>query len=166
MDTQEASVLELSEKVIRVNPVSKTRKGGKDRSFSILVAVGDHNGHVGVGLGKAKEVSEAIRKGTEAAKKNLITIPMSEGTIPHPQMGLFGAARVFMKPASPGTGVIAGGAVRVILEMGGVKDILTKSLGSSNAVNVAYATIAGLGGLKSAEERARMRGKTVEEIRD
>lgn len=155
---------EFTEKVIAVKRVSKTRKGGRDSSFSALVAVGDGKGRVGVGLGKAKEVVEAIRKGIEDAKKNLIIVPIVETTVPHQVIGTAGAGKVLIKPASPGTGVIAGGAVRAILELAGVRDVLTKSLGSSNAMNMAQATLQGLKSMKTAEQFAKLRGISVEEL--
>jgi len=158
------NTLDLTEKVIAVKRVSKTRKGGRDSSFSALVAIGDGKGHVGVGLGKAKEVVDAIRKGIEDGKKNLITVPLVNTSIPHQVLGSSGAGKVLMKPASPGTGVIAGGAVRSILELAGVRDILTKSLGSSNAMNMAQATLSGLKSLRTAEDFAKLRGISVEQL--
>ncbi len=158
------SALQLEEKVVSLNRVQKVHKGGRTLRWSALVVVGDGNGFVGVGLGKASEVPEAIRKGAEAAKKSLMRIALFDGTIPHEVLEETGAARVMLKPAAPGTGVIAGGAVRAIVEAAGVRDILTKSLGSANAVNIAWATVKCLKSLRTPEEVAAIRGRTVEEI--
>ena len=155
---------ELQERVVAINRVSKTVKGGRIMKFSALVVVGDQNGTIGFGLGKSGEVPDAIRKGTEDAKKNLITIPLRGTTISHEVMGKFGAGVVLLKPAAPGTGVIAGGPVRAVLDMAGIKDIRSKALRSNNPCNVVRATINGLAQLRSVETVAATRGKSVKEV--
>ena len=155
---------ELNDRVVHINRVAKVVKGGRRFSFSALVVVGDGQGHVGAGLGKANEVPEAIRKGTEQAKKNLFKIPLDKGTIPHEVLGKFGAGKVLLKPALEGTGVIAGGAVRNVLEVAGVRNILSKCIGTSNPHNVIHATVQALQQLRSADEAMRSRGKTVEAL--
>lgn len=161
----DASQLELNEKVVDIKRVTKVVKGGRNFRFSALVVVGDGQGHVGAGIGKSIEIPEAIRKGKEAAMKQMVTIPVDEnGSIPHDYIGKFGSSSVLLKKAPEGTGVIAGGPARVVLEMAGIKNIRTKSLGSNNKQNVVLATITGLSQLKTPEEVARLRGKSVEEL--
>jgi small subunit ribosomal protein S5 len=156
---------EIEERVVKINRVSKVVKGGRRFAFSSVVVVGDQNGSVGVGLGKAGEVPEAIRKGVDRAKRNMVKIPLDGTTIPHEVEVKYGAAHVLLRPAAPGTGVIAGGGVRAVVELAGIRDILAKSLGSNNPVNVVRATMKALGELESAEEVARRRGKSVESMR-
>ena len=158
------SEMELKEKVVNISRVTKVVKGGRNFRFSALVVVGDENGHVGGGMGKAAEIPDAIRKGIEDAKKNLIRVPLYDTTLPHEAIGRFGAGRVLIKPAGRGTGVIAGGPVRAVLELAGVRDIRTKSLGSNNPTNMVGATLKALSQMKTAEDVAKLRGKTVEEV--
>ena len=166
MQKIDPSTLDLKEKVVNIGRVTKVVKGGRNFRFSTLVVVGDENGHVGVGSGKAAEIPDAIRKGIEDAKKNLIYVPMVGASIPHDALGVFGAGRVLLKPAKEGTGVIAGGPVRAVLELAGIRNIYTKSLGSNNPTNMVRSTMEGLAQLKTVEEIAKLRGKTVEEILD
>ena len=160
----DANTLDIKEKVVALNRVSKTVKGGRTSRFSALVVVGDENGHVGYGMGKAAEVPDAIRKGIDEAKKNMITVPRVGSSIPHEIIGEYGAGRVLLKPAAEGTGVIAGGAARAVLELAGIRDIRTKCLRSNNPKNVVSATVQALAALKSVEEVAKLRGKKPEEI--
>jgi small subunit ribosomal protein S5 len=155
---------ELADRVVRVNRVAKVVKGGRKFSFSALIVVGDMNGRVGSGIGKAREVTEAIRKGMEVAKRNMITVPMVGTTIPHEVRLKLGAARIMLKPAAPGTGVISGGAMRAVIETAGIKDILTKSHGTNNPINTVRATLAALQQLRTAQQIAELRGKEVEQI--
>ena len=157
-------VSEFNEKLVAVNRVSKTVKGGRNMRFSALMVVGDEKGRVGCGMGKAVEIPEAIRKGNEAAKRAMITVPLDGTTIPHEVVGVFGTGRVKLLPAPEGTGVIAGGPVRAVLEACGIKDIVTKSIGTNNKINMVRATLAGLSQLRSAEQVAALRGKSVEEL--
>lgn len=160
----DASTLELKEKVVNIKRVVKVVKGGRNFRFSALVVVGDENGHVGIGTGKSREIPEAVKQAIEKAKKNLKTVALLNTTIPHEILGVHGSGRVLLKPAGKGTGVIAGGPARAVLELAGIRDIRTKSLGSNNARNMVEATLNGLIGLKTAEEIAKLRGKTVEEV--
>jgi small subunit ribosomal protein S5 len=160
----DASKLDLKESIVNIRRVAKVVKGGRNFRFSVTVVVGNGEGYVGVGLGKAQEIPEAVRKAIEDAKKKLIYVPMVGTTVPHRNLGIFGAGEVLIMPAAPGTGVIAGSAVRTVLELAGVKDVRAKSIGSNNAGNMAYATIEGLRGLKTVDQIARLRGKTKEEI--
>jgi small subunit ribosomal protein S5 len=164
MQRNNEQVSEFKEKLVAVNRVSKTVKGGRTMRFSALMVVGDEKGRVGYGMGKAAEIPEAIRKGLDEAKKSMKNVPIKGTTIPHEITGIFGTGKVKMLPAPEGTGVIAGGPVRAVLEAVGIKDIVTKSIGSNNKINMVKATIAGLSQLRSVEEVARLRGKTVEEI--
>lgn len=160
----DASKLDLKETIVSIRRVAKTVKGGRNMRFSVTVVVGNGEGIVGCGLGKAQEIPEAVRKATEDAKKNLIEVPMVGTTIPHRNLGVFGAGRVLLMPAAEGTGVIAGSSVRTVLEAAGVKDVRAKSIGSNNTANMAYATLEGLRDLTTVEKVARLRGKTAEEI--
>ena len=157
-------VSEFKEKLVAVNRVSKTVKGGRNMRFSALMVVGDEKGRIGCGMGKAVEIPEAIRKGTEDAKKNMITVALKDTTIPHEVVGVYGTGKVLMLPAPEGTGVIAGGPVRAVLEAAGIKDIRTKSIGSNNPINMVKAALNGLSQLRTAEQVAKLRGKTVEEL--
>lgn len=159
-----ADTLNLEERVVRTNKCQKTHKGGRTMSWNALVVVGDRKGYVGAGIGKARAIPDAIRKGVEAARKNLIQVTTVGSTIPHEILAHDGAAEVLLKPAAPGTGIVAGSSVRTILELAGINDVLGKSLGSANAINIAWATIKALKGLKNAEEVAQLRGKTVDEM--
>lgn len=163
-NTLDVSKLDLKETIVNIRRVTKVVKGGKNSRFSVTVVVGDENGHVGLGLGKSMEIPEAVRKATDDAKKNLVTVPMVGTTVPHRNLGVFGAGKVLLMPAAPGTGVIAGGAARTVLEFAGIKDIRAKSLGSSNAGNVAYATLEGLKTMKTLKQVSEARGLDKKEI--
>ena len=163
-NTIDASRLDLKETIVNIRRVAKTVKGGRNMRFSVTIVVGDGNGHVGVGLGKAQEIPEAVRKATEDAKKNLIYVPTVGTTIPHRNVGVFGAGRVLIMPAAEGTGVIAGLSVRTVLELAGIKDVRAKSIGSNNTANMAYAAIEGLKNMMTVEKVSKLRGKTKEEI--
>ena len=163
-NTLDVSKLDLKESIVNIRRVTKVVKGGKNSRFSVTVVVGDSNGHVGLGLGKSMEIPEAVRKASDDAKKSLITVPMLGTTIPHRNLGVFGAGKVLLMPAAPGTGVIAGGAARTVLEFAGIKDIRAKSLGSSNAGNVAYATLEGLKTLKTLKQVSELRGLEKKDI--
>ena len=160
----DASKLEMKETIVNIRRFAKTVKGGRNMRFSVTMVVGDGAGHVGIGLGKAAEIPEAVRKATEDAKKKMVEVPIVGTTIPHKETGIFGAGKVLVMPAAPGTGVIAGGSVRMVLEHAGIKDVRAKSIGSNNSVNMALATIEALSSLKTVEQVARLRGKTKEEI--
>lgn len=163
-DMIDASKMEFNESIVNIRRVAKVVKGGKNFRFSVTIVIGNGEGYVGVGQGKALEIPDAVKKAIEDAKKNLIYVPMVGTTVPHRIQGIFGAGQVLIMPAAPGTGVIAGGAVRTVLELAGVKDVRAKSIGSNNSGNMAYATIEGLKSLKTIEEVSRLRGKTKEEI--
>ena len=163
-NTIDASKLDLKETIVNIRRVAKTVKGGRNMRFSVTIVVGDGNGHVGVGLGKAQEIPEAVRKATEDAKKNLIYVPTVGTTIPHRNVGVFGAGRVLIMPAAEGTGVIAGSSVRTVLELAGIKDVRAKSIGSNNTANMAYAAIEGLKNMMTVEKVSKLRGKTKKEI--
>ena len=163
-DMIDASKMEFNESIVNIRRVAKVVKGGKNFRFSVTIVIGNGEGYVGVGQGKALEIPDAVRKAIEDAKKNLIYVPTVGTTIPHRTLGIFGAGQVLIMPAAPGTGVIAGGAVRTVLELAGVKDVRAKSIGSNNSGNMAYATIEGLKGMMTVEKVAKLRGKTKEEI--